>query len=115
MRNRKEQMSLQEETYLCHLISQERLTPKQQLLFEAAQQLYGKKVKELSAKTDTNFEAGASVLNKKTLSHFRKHMEHCHFSKLTGKDVFDFLTQLVLYHCRGLQLVYSVRSYYSKL
>lgn len=95
MRNRKEHMSPQEEAYLCHLMSQERLTPKQQLLFEAAQQLYGKKVKELSAKTDMNFEAGASVLEKKTLSHFRKHMEHCHFSishfslnmgKLTGAE-----------------------------
>ena len=86
-------MSPQEESYLCHLISQESLQPKQKLLLETAEQLYGKKLKDLPAKTCTNFEAGESILEEKTLSHFRKEMVHYHFSitqlsfnmgKLTG-------------------------------
>ena len=95
MCNKKERMSPEEETYLCHLISQERLTTRQTLLLEAAEQLYGKKVKELPPKADMNYEAGASVLEKKVLSHFRKLIEYSHFSmtqlflnmgKLTGNE-----------------------------
>lgn len=79
-RARKECISSEEQTYLCHLLSLERLSPKQQLLLETAEQLYGKKVKEFPAKSCANFEAGEHVPKEKALNHFRKKMEHCHFS-----------------------------------
>ena len=71
-RARKECISFEEQTYLCHLLSLERLSPKQQLLLETAEQLYGKKVKESPAKSSANFEAGERVLKEKALKHLRK-------------------------------------------
>lgn len=79
-RTRKECISSAEQTYLCHLVSLESLSPKQQLHFELAEQLYGKKVKELSGKSCVDFEAGELVLQEKAVKNLWKKMEHCHFS-----------------------------------
>ncbi len=85
---------------MCHLLTLQTFTPKQKLLFETAEHLYGKKFRELQAKPCADFVAGEAILEEKAIVFFQKQMEHFHHSvahlafnmgKLAGVCLFVFL------------------------
>lgn len=91
---RKPQLSGEEELYLCHILSLEHQNPKQKLLCEIANDLYGKKFRDLQSRPCVNSETGEAVLVEKATFHLQKQMEHLHHSvsqmafnmgKLTGE------------------------------
>ncbi len=51
-------MTPEEITFLQHLLSLQAFTPKQKILFDVAEKLFGKKVKQLEANEDVDFSSG---------------------------------------------------------
>ena len=65
---------------MCHLLALETLSPRQKHLYEAAEQLYGNKVKQLEPKLGEDITTGENVVEEKVLSHLRDRMENLHYS-----------------------------------
>lgn len=62
------------------MLTLQNCTPKQKLLLETADHLFGKKFRELEAKPCDNVSAGEVVLIEKGVAYFQKQMEHFHLS-----------------------------------
>ena len=91
--SRKPQLSRKEELYLCHVLSLEHQNPKQKLLCVIANDLYGKKFRDLQARPCVHSTTGEVVLVEKATLYLQKQMERSHHSvcqmsfnmgKLTG-------------------------------
>lgn len=92
---RKPQLSGEEEQYLCDILSLERQNPKQKLLCEVANDLYGRKFRDLQPRPCVNSATGEVVLVEKATLYLQKQMERSHHSvsqmafnigKLTGEN-----------------------------
>lgn len=77
-RSKKLNISSAEKDYLGNLLTLDFFTPKQKIMCEVAEQLYGRKFKLIEAKTCDNVLSGEDVLKEKALSYFRYDMECCH-------------------------------------
>lgn len=55
------------EVFLCHLPTLDKCTPKQDILHEIANSMYGKRIPQLDPKPSTNYAAGESVLLEKAV------------------------------------------------
>ena len=78
---KKTNMSTEEMKYLSHLLTLDVFIPKQTILYEVAEKLYGRKLKKLEAKACDNFLSGENLLKQKALSYFRYDME-CHHNEI---------------------------------
>ncbi|PFX25190.1 Retrovirus-related Pol polyprotein from transposon 17.6 [Stylophora pistillata] len=67
---KKPQLSDEEELYLCNLLTLQNCTPKQKLLLETADHLFGKKFRELEAKPCDNVSAGQNMRRQSTSTVF---------------------------------------------
>lgn len=96
--SKKPQMTSEEERYLCHVLTLQQCTPKQTLLCDVADSMYGKKFKDLPEKTCVTFAAGEAILLEKAILYLQKQMERLHYSvtqlafnmgKLTGQCTYS--------------------------
>jgi hypothetical protein len=78
--NTRASMSSEEKVFLQHLLSLEAFTPKQKILFDVAEKMYGKKIKQLEARDLVEFSTGENTLTEKALDCFKLDMEHHHAS-----------------------------------
>ncbi|CAB3998115.1 Hypothetical predicted protein [Paramuricea clavata] len=78
--NTRANMSSEEKEFLQHLLSLEAFTPKQKILFDVAEKIYGKKITQLEAKDLVEFSNGENTLTEKALDYFKLDMEHHHAS-----------------------------------
>ena len=58
----------------------DKCAPKQELLREIADSMYGKKVRELKPKPCINLLAGEAMIMEKALLYLQTQMEHLHYS-----------------------------------
>ncbi len=78
--NTRANISCEEKVFLQHLLSLEAFTPKQKILLDVAEKIYGKKIKKLEAKHQVEFTSGETTLIEKALEYFKLVMEHHHAS-----------------------------------
>ena len=78
--HKKHQLSPAEEAFLCHLLTLDKCTPKQKLLNEIAESIYGKKITELKPKPCSSFVAAEALLMETAILYLRVQMEHLHYS-----------------------------------
>lgn len=77
---KKAQMTSDEATYLSHLLTLSKCSPKERLLCEVADEMYGKKFRDLQANPSPNYDAGEVILVEKAKFHFQTQMERLHHS-----------------------------------
>lgn len=74
-------MSPEERTFMCHLIALDSLSPRQTVLYEAAERLYCEKtIKQLEPRLCSDGCPDGTVLKEKALSQLRRSMENSHYS-----------------------------------
>ena len=80
IRRKKAVMSEDEKKFLEHLLALDAFTPRQKLLFDKAEKLYGNKVKQLQPKRSLECTSGEATLVDKVLAHLQLEMEHLYES-----------------------------------
>lgn len=81
-------MTQEEGMFLSQMMHMETLLPRQKVLCEVAENLYGQKYKELVAETQDGVQSrvdectsrGEELLLAKSITHLTKQMEHYHYS-----------------------------------
>lgn len=67
-------------TYLCHLLTLDKCTPKEKLLRELADEMYRKKFRDLQANPSPSYDVEEVILVEKAKLHFQTQMERLHHS-----------------------------------